>query len=192
MVGIYKIVSPSGKIYIGQSRNLGNRKSYYKRLYCAGQPAIYNSLKKYGWSNHVFKIICELPEDVTQEILDSYEIYYWKQYKECNIGMLNAKEPGKGGKHLMETKQKISTAKQGSKHLEKTKQKISNTLRGRPAVTPKRAVLQFTKEGNLLREFDSQSEAARSVNVRVSAAICECCQGKRKTYKGYIWKYKIN
>jgi hypothetical protein len=31
-IGIYKIVSPSGKIYIGQSSNIENRKYYYDAL----------------------------------------------------------------------------------------------------------------------------------------------------------------
>jgi hypothetical protein len=192
MVGIYKITSPTGKVYVGQSLNIADRKSSYKGFHCTGQSAIYNSLKKYGWLAHVFEVICELPEDVAQEVLNSYEIYYWEQYKECNIETLNAKEPGKGGKHLVETKQKISITKQGSKHSEKTKQKISSALKGRLPVTPKRAVQQYTKEGVFIREFNSQTAAALFLGVRSSSAICKCCQGKMKSYKDFIWKFKLN
>lgn len=192
MVGVYKITNPSGKIYIGQSWNLDSRKSYYKGLFCKDQPAIFNSLKKYGWSKHSFSVICELPEDVTQEVLDNYEIFYWQQFKDCNFEILNVKQPGKGGKHSQKTKSKISDSKKGSKHSEQTKQKIKNTLKGRLPVTPKKAVEQYSKEGVFIKEFSSQVEAATSVDSRSSAAICECCQGKRKTYKEYIWKYKIN
>jgi len=54
MVGIYKITSPSGKIYIGQSINIEKTWKYrYKNLNaCKRQTILYNSLK-----NMVMKII---------------------------------------------------------------------------------------------------------------------------------------
>ena len=55
--GIYKITSPSGRIYIGQAKNLRKRLNSYKGLHCKGQTKLYNSLKKYGWENHQFDII---------------------------------------------------------------------------------------------------------------------------------------
>ena len=46
MVGIYKITSPSGKIYIGQSNNLIQRqKDYIKTIHCKGQVRLYNSIR---------------------------------------------------------------------------------------------------------------------------------------------------
>ena len=56
---IYKIVSPSGKIYIGKTSNLKLRINYYRRLKCKKQPLIYYSLLKYGFSGHSFDIIYE-------------------------------------------------------------------------------------------------------------------------------------
>ena len=44
--GIYKIISPKGKVYIGKATNLVRRKNSYKDLLCLGQPKIYNSIKK--------------------------------------------------------------------------------------------------------------------------------------------------
>ena len=41
---IYKITSPSQKVYIGQSRNIQNRVQNYKRLDCKKQPILYKSL----------------------------------------------------------------------------------------------------------------------------------------------------
>ena len=57
--GIYKIISPSGKIYIGESENIPNRIYYYKIVSCKKQRRLYNSIKKYGWENHIFEIIEE-------------------------------------------------------------------------------------------------------------------------------------
>lgn len=53
IIGIYKITSPTGKIYIGQSVNIEKRwNSYYKNLSCKEQRIIYNSLKKHGFENY--------------------------------------------------------------------------------------------------------------------------------------------
>ena len=64
IIGIYKIISPSGKIYIGQSRNIVKRRKTYERLSdsISKQVKLFNSLNKYGWAKHVFEIIeeCEI------------------------------------------------------------------------------------------------------------------------------------
>lgn len=36
-IGIYKIKSPSNRIYIGQSWDIDKRLNYYKRLLCKSQ-----------------------------------------------------------------------------------------------------------------------------------------------------------
>jgi len=60
MIGIYKITSPTNKIYIGQSTNITDRwKRYYKLNHCRNQIKLYNSLKKHGFKNHIFEIIEE-------------------------------------------------------------------------------------------------------------------------------------
>lgn len=72
IVGIYKIVSPSGKVYIGQSGDIDKRFKTYSNLQCKGQTLLYKSFIKYGVENHQFEIIHKLPKDVDQPILDSY------------------------------------------------------------------------------------------------------------------------
>lgn len=56
-------------------------------------------------------------------------------------------------------------------------------------------VEKYSRDGILLAKFVSLSEAARSVlngQTMESArgAICNCCMGKKKSYFGFIWKYK--
>ena len=48
-------------------------------------------------------------------------------------------------------------------------------------------VLQFTLDGELIREWPSTAECER--NGFNKGKVSECCNGKRKTYKGFIWKY---
>lgn len=61
--GIYRITSPSGRVYIGQSKNISHRwnqyKYYYESINC--KSLIYRSLHKYGYNTHKFEIIelCE-------------------------------------------------------------------------------------------------------------------------------------
>ena len=64
MIGIYKITSPSGKIYIGQSINIEKRINSYKYSASIKQRKIYNSIIKYGIEYHDFTIIeeCKLEE----------------------------------------------------------------------------------------------------------------------------------
>jgi len=132
---IYKITSPSGKVYIGQTRRMGKRITAYKGFDCKDQTKLYNSLKFYGWKEHKFEIIHNLPTDVTQEVLDDYEVLYWQLYKDCGMEMMNLKKPGKGQVMTDEIKRKISLSNKGKnlgkKSSEETKKKISLGLLGK-------------------------------------------------------------
>jgi len=149
---IYKITSPSGKIYIGQSWSWIKRKSVYKRLSCKKQIKIYNSLKKYGHDNHIIEIIEKLSLDISQEDLNSREVYWWKYYEDLGIKMLNIRYPGSNGKMSQESiKKAVQTRKlngytpsketikkivetrkaNGYVHSNETKQKIGNKHKGK-------------------------------------------------------------
>ena len=52
-----------------------------------------------------------------------------------------------------------------------------------------KAVLQFTLDDILIKEFQSTMQVARELGFSCGH-ICECCKGKRKTAYGYKWKYK--
>ena len=49
-------------------------------------------------------------------------------------------------------------------------------------------VLQLSLDGELIREWPSTKEAER--NGFNHCNICQCCNGKQKTYKGFRWMYK--
>lgn len=85
MIGIYKITSPIGKVYIGQSKKIEQRFKYYKTLNCKSQHKLYNSLKKYGVDKHKFEVIieCEAGE------LNEFERYYQDVYSVIGRGGLN-------------------------------------------------------------------------------------------------------
>lgn len=118
----------------------------------------------------------------------------------------------KGTKFSKETCSKISKSKIGvvyskernskiklsnEKHYKKNSKrnnKISSKLQGRDITWNAKLqipILQFDKNQNLIKEWDSASIAAQSLN-KTSAAISECCRGKRKSAYGYVWEYKKN
>ena len=72
MIGIYKITSPSGKIYIGQSIKIENRLRDYKNRKGPKQPKLNNSFLKYGYEAHKIEIVCEC----LIEELNDRERYY--------------------------------------------------------------------------------------------------------------------
>lgn len=130
MIGIYKITSPSNRIYIGQSINIEKRFKCYKNLNCKGQKLLYKSFLKYGVENHKFEIVIEC----NIEDLNELERYYQEIYK-C---------VGKNGLNLMytETKEKrricsdyfIENLKQLNKKrvwTKKSKEKLGNSQRKR-------------------------------------------------------------
>lgn len=49
-------------------------------------------------------------------------------------------------------------------------------------------VEQYDKDGNLIQVWPSIIEIERQLGY-CNGHISECCRGKLKTYKGYIWKY---
>lgn len=88
---IYKITSPSGKVYIGQSKNVQRRLKDYR---CSNtiryQVIIYNSILKYGFDKHSVEI---LHKDLTPEEANSLEIQEITKFKELGISM-NVSEGG--------------------------------------------------------------------------------------------------
>lgn len=156
MTGIYKITSPSGKVYIGQSVNIKKRIYAYKSLACKEQPILYRSFVKYGVENHVFEVVehCEFDQLNTRE-------RYWQELYEVigknglNCQYTNTKEkkiivsestkekhrkrcgenhPSWGKKRTQEQRERMSKAKRNIKKgpmSEETKKKLSIAKKGK-------------------------------------------------------------
>lgn len=213
IIGIYKITSPTGKIYIGQSTNIRKRYYKYKANKESSQPKIYNSINKHGWENHLFEII----EECSIELLDDLEYFYKKQQIE-EIGWENALFcnliDGKGGFKCEETKTKMRKPK----HNEESKLKWSQNRKNKPIHSDEykqwlsedrkkwdltymigkaresniKSVLQCDLEGNIIKEHDALIDAARYIGKKYSNEIIRCCKGLRDNFGGFKWKYKSN
>lgn len=143
---IYKIVSPSGRVYIGQTINPELRLKNYQNNDCSSQPKLSRSIKKYGFNNHEFSIIetCSIKQmnDRERYYQDFYDVI--KTGLNCMLTKSSDKSPivsditkqkqsiARKGKNLKpETIQKILKSREGYKHSEETKNKIAKALTGK-------------------------------------------------------------
>lgn len=119
--GIYKITSPTGRVYVGQAMDVEDRKKEYSILRnCIQQKRLYSSFLKYGWGAHIFETI-----------------------EKCNISELNSRERfwqehfdviGKNGMNCVlqnsEEKRKVYSEKV-LKKMSISKRGINNPMFGR-------------------------------------------------------------
>lgn len=50
-------------------------------------------------------------------------------------------------------------------------------------------VNQYDKNGKFINQYESTGAAARALGAHSGSHIGECCRGKIKTYKGFVWRY---
>lgn len=98
--GIYKIVSPDGHIYIGQSVNIENRFKQHRSNRSKGYSKLKSSFNYHGPYNHVFEII----EECNFEDLNTREMYWFDYYSNNGYEMLNAMKIPKGVKKEIKNK----------------------------------------------------------------------------------------
>ena len=120
--GIYKITSPSGRIYIGQSIDIETRWKAYRGMgkKLKSQPKIYNSLLKYSPKNHTFEIIeeCKVEE---LNIKEDYWQHFFKVFDEKGLNCMKVNLEGQIGSHSKETIEKIKETKRNKpRPVEKT------------------------------------------------------------------------
>ena len=150
--GVYKITSPSGRIYIGKAQCVRKRWHQYNLKECTKQPRLHESFKKYGVKNHTFEII-----EVCSESVLSRRENYWQLFfnvtgrkglnciiedpesrkrilsedskKRASDRMSGKNHPNYGKKLSQETKDKIGKANKGTKPSGKLLETMSNRLR---------------------------------------------------------------
>ena len=68
---------------------------------------------------------------------------------------------------------------------------LTNTEHRRLHKNGKKAVLQYTKEGEFIRKYASAREAARELGI-ARPSITACCTCNRKSAGGFVWRYATN
>lgn len=160
-IGIYKITSPSGRIYIGQSKNIKSRFSYYKSLACKNQVKLMRSFKKYGFENHIFETI----ENCLINDLNDRERFYQEKYDVIKNGLncILISSKNKPAKRSIETNKKISQALKKRKWKESSKRKLSNSRKG----------IKFSKEHreNIRKSKTGQKNVRSVVVLNISSGV---------------------
>ena len=114
--GIYKITSPTGRIYIGQAVDLNRRISKYSmNSTYKKQPKLKNSFLKHGVENHQFDII----EYCSEEDLNCSERFWQDEFDATSKTNLNCVLQDCGEKRKVyteELRKKISDSKLGEKN----------------------------------------------------------------------------
>ncbi len=218
IVGIYKITSPSKKIYIGQSVNVEKRFKQYRRLDCKSQRKLHRSFLKHGVESHLFEIVCQC--EVGE--LNEREMYYVDLHQSFNTSHgLNLKSGGSAnGRHSDETKAKIGAANRGkirtedAKKLNRERQKgeksprygkklskdhannISKSLMGHKVSDDVRIRISICRRKPIDQytlEFEfikrHDSTLAAAAELNVNPlGISACLNGRSKKSHGFVWK----
>jgi group I intron endonuclease len=180
MTGVYKITSPSKKIYIGSSANIEKRIKYYNSVSCKKQTKLYNSIKEYGWINHNLEILIECK---VNELL-SLERYYGNLYNVLSDNGLNSILPKNNEIEIgisEDTRIKMSNSKLGSKnfffgktHSQETKNIISKIHKGRKHTMEHRAKVSKNNGRGMSKNvldlnmgifYNSAKEVSKTFNI---------------------------
>lgn len=213
--GIYKITSPTNRVYIGQSVDIAKRLKDYQKYNKTGfQSRLKASFNKHGVENHKFEVI----EECSVNKLNELERYWQEYYDAIGENGLNCKLTStndKSGSLTQEIKEKISKSLTGQKRTEEQKINMSNSQKGKKQSIEtiqkrlskiselnkdenyrrkfgeklKKKVYQYDLEWNLIREYNSITEASDILDVN-KASICKAIKGNiNKTCKGFYWSY---
>jgi group I intron endonuclease len=143
--GIYKITSPTERVYVGQSKDITRRWKSYKNKAKGNEKqwVLGNSFLKYGVENHTFEII----EECLEEDLNCRERYWQDFYDVLNGGLnLVLQECGEKRRILTDEQLKKMSIRmsgknspmygkeggfKGKKHSEETKKEASKKMKGR-------------------------------------------------------------
>lgn len=204
---IYKITNiKNGKLYIGKTlKSINERFNEHIRDSRKNRNEIrplYRAINKYGAES--FKI--EFIEEVDDNISSEREIFWINHYDTFKKGY-NATKGGDG--KLYVDREEIITLYKNNKSIKDTSNitgvsdrtirtilKDNNIERLSPSDVRKRQyqkhVLQFDKDNNFIKEFESATDASIELigNKSGHSNIANCCRGKNKTAYGFIWKFK--
>lgn len=67
--------------------------------------------------------------------------------------------------------------------------KRGEKTKGRPNYKRRKSVLQYSLEGEFIKEWESGKIAGETLNIN-NTNITQCCKGNRKSSGDFIWKYK--
>ena len=161
---IYKYTNlQNGKVYIGQTSNLKNRRNYHEKQHHNKYP-IDKALSKYGIEHFEFEILVEftcISYEAYRKVADQLEMFYIKQYRQNGYKLYNITN---GGGYSWADYNKNRVYKKLSKQQ---KSKISNSLR------------EYYKTHNGISQRGGKNPRAKRVfGIKDGIVVCEYSCGK--------------
>jgi len=123
--GVYKITSPTNRIYIGSSKNLYSRYCYYRNNNAPNQTILNYSFNKYGFENHKFEIleICKEDERLFKESF--YGNLYNSLSSNGGLNLIIPKSNQKPAQYSEELKEKFRNIAKVRTYSKETLNKMS-------------------------------------------------------------------
>lgn len=216
MYTVYKHTTPSGKVYIGITKQKPEKRWANGNGY-KNNEHFYRAILKYGWENIEHEIICQAPMSAAQA----------GAVEKSFIALYDSTNPGKGYNHSTggecgalgvhpstETRRKLSEAHKGQTAWNKgvhpsykTRRKMSEAQKGHTAwikgahhsAETRQKISESCKRKTLWNQkavicvetgmiYRSGAEAAKYIGV-TKMAISNAVRGVQKTAGGYHWKY---
>lgn len=172
--GLYEVSN------LGRVKSLNYRRTGREEVMTPGETT-YGYFRVELWKNGEYKK-CSVHRLVAETFLDNPE----------NKPYVNHKIEGDEGKKInMVIFNEDGTVNKEKTTIEWCTPKENNdygTHNERVAKAKSKKVLQLSLDGELIREWESIKECG--LNGFCRSAVSECCNGKRKTHKGYIFQFK--
>lgn len=213
-VGIYKWRNKTNnKVYIGKATNLTKRKNLFLCFNAEGYAGKFINAARQKYNNSTYWDY-EILEYCIEEKLNEKEIQYIELYdttnRELGYNLSIGGEGSRGYKMTEEAKEKLSIINKGKTLTKEHCKKISEALKGKFTGNNSsnygkklsderkeklrqskiRKVKQLNKDTlEVIKIWDSITEATKSLGFISSSQIPLCCSGKRDTAFGYKWCY---
>lgn len=218
---IYKITSPTGRTYVGQTFDMRKRLNAHRHSMKSKQGKnilLINSFNKYGFDEHEFEII-EIIENCSPITLSEREMYWIKELNTFNMDNVMGMNMTLGGEgqrgKLDEIRKAIAINNlfkkgapfKGKHHTEENKRLASERAKKRNLENGTKIpgwgvekgrlavivpVLCYDVYGNFIKEFDSAVGACRELGIYERAASDSIAKNKCIEGKYYFKKKTDN
>lgn len=160
--GIYKITSPTGRIYIGSSKDVYYRRHQYEIKHCKEQPRLYRSLLKYGFENHIFEILEECSIENLYPLERAWGDFY--NVLSRNIG-LNCSLPGYGELKVIFSNESILKMSNSSKNIsDQTRLKMSKSQKGKKLSEEHKQKISLSHKGKIQGSMSEEQKLKISLS----------------------------
>jgi group I intron endonuclease len=163
--GVYKLISPTGKIYIGQSSNIHRRMIEHKYRSKNKNLKLYSSIRKHGFDNHLLEVLFLSEDSYEKNRMESFYIKYYDSMQNGLNHMDTYTYTGgfSGKKHSNENVLKIKERMKGFKPIlaiEKTKKKVYCSYTNKAY----NSIIECAKDLNISQAYASMQYTGKRLN----------------------------